>query len=101
MILCKKNLTESRKSIFYVKRAIFGFCVFYLKGKMIEIGKVNCVVVLGILNCGLFKFCSESGSGCWGCRDNGVEVRNREPQGHPVDSSLAQFLLMSLLMKVP
>lgn len=24
--------------------------MFYLKGKMIEIGKVNCVVVLGILN---------------------------------------------------
>lgn len=76
MILCKKNLMESRKNIFYVKRVIFGFCVFYLKGKMIEIGKVNCVVVLGILNCGLFKFCSESGSGGWGCRDNGIEVRN-------------------------
>lgn len=46
MILCKKNLMESMKNIFYVKRAIFGFCVFYLKEKIIEVGKVNCVDAL-------------------------------------------------------
>lgn len=42
MILCKKNLMESRKKYFLCKKSHFGFCVFYLKEKIIEVGSELC-----------------------------------------------------------